>query len=116
MVEKVTGERLKKYLREHIFGPLGMADTSLKVSPSQRERLLAMHARGADGSLEPIEFEMPQKPEFFTGGGLYSTGSDYLKCTGDGRRSKHRVLMPLPLLMLWTAPPPARECHECGRC
>jgi len=20
------------------------------------------------------------------------------------------------LLMLWTAPPPARECHECGRC
>jgi hypothetical protein len=28
-----------------------MADTSLKVSPSQRERLLAMNARGADGSL-----------------------------------------------------------------
>ena len=21
-----------------------------------------------------------------------------------------------PLLMLWTAPPPARECHGCGRC
>ncbi len=21
-----------------------------------------------------------------------------------------------PILMLWTAPPPARECHECGRC
>jgi hypothetical protein len=20
------------------------------------------------------------------------------------------------LLMLWTAPPPARECHECGCC
>jgi CubicO group peptidase (beta-lactamase class C family) len=64
VVEKVSGERLEKYLHEHIFGPLGMADTSLKVSPSQRERLLAMHARGADGSLKPIEFEMPQKPEF----------------------------------------------------
>jgi len=39
-----------------------------------------MHARGADGSLKPIEFEMPQEPEFFMGGGgLYSTGSDYLK-------------------------------------
>jgi methyl acetate hydrolase len=35
---------------------------------------------GADGSLKPIEFEMPQEPEFFMGGGgLYSTGSDYLK-------------------------------------
>jgi len=22
----------------------------------------------------------------------------------------------LPLLMLWMAPPPARECHGCGRC
>jgi transposase len=21
-----------------------------------------------------------------------------------------------PLLMLWTAPPPARECHGCGGC
>jgi ribose transport system ATP-binding protein len=65
MVEKVSGERLESYFHEHIFGPLGMADTSLKLSPSQRERLLAMHARGADGSLKLIEFEMPQEPEFF---------------------------------------------------
>ncbi len=80
MVEKVSGERLESYFHEHIFGPLGMADTSFKLSPSQRERLVAMHARGADGSLKPIEFEMPQEPEFFMGGGgLYSTGPDYLK-------------------------------------
>jgi CubicO group peptidase (beta-lactamase class C family) len=44
------------------------------------QRLVTMHARGADGSLKPIEFEMPQEPEFFMGGGgLYSTGLDYLK-------------------------------------
>ena len=80
MVEKVSGQRLEGYFRDHIFGPLGMADTSFKLSPSQRERLVAMHARGPDGSLKPIEFEMPQEPEFFMGGGgLYSTGPDYLK-------------------------------------
>jgi len=80
MVEKVSGERLESYFHEHILGPLGMADTSFKLSPSQRARLVAMHARGADGSLKPIEFEMPQEPEFFMGGGgLYSTGPDYLK-------------------------------------
>ena len=80
MVEKVSGQRLESYFRDHIFGPLGMADTSFKLSPSQRERLVAMHARGADGSLTAIEFEMPQEPEFFMGGGgLYSTGPDYLK-------------------------------------
>ena len=45
MVEKVSGERLESYFHEHIFGPLGMADTSFKLSPSQRERLVAMHAR-----------------------------------------------------------------------
>jgi methyl acetate hydrolase len=80
MVEKVSGERLESYFHEHIFGPLGMADTSFKLSSSQRARLVAMHARGDDGSLKPIEFEMPQEPEFFMGGGgLYSTGPDYLK-------------------------------------
>jgi len=80
MVEKVSGERLESYFHDHIFSPLGMADTSFRLSPSQRERLVAMHARGDDGSLKPIEFEIPQEPEFFMGGGgLYSTGPDYLK-------------------------------------
>ncbi len=80
MVEKVSGERLESYFREHIFEPIGMADTSFKLNTSQRDRIVAMHARGADGSMKPIEFEMPQEPEFFMGGGgLYSTGPDYLK-------------------------------------
>ena len=52
MVEKVSGQRLESYFRDHIFGPLGMADTSFKLSPSQRERLVAMHARGARRLIE----------------------------------------------------------------
>ena len=27
-----------------------------------------------------------------------------------------KIIVQCPLLMLWTAPPPARECHECGCC
>jgi len=39
-----------------------------------------MHARLADGSLKPIDFEIPQDPEFeMGGGGLYSTAADYMK-------------------------------------
>ena len=80
VVEKVSGKRLDSYFRDHIFAPLGMTDTGFRLSPSQRERLAAMHARGADGSFKPMEFEIPQEPEFFMGGGgLYSTGPDYLK-------------------------------------
>jgi CubicO group peptidase (beta-lactamase class C family) len=57
-----------------------MGDTGFKISPSMRERLVAVHARQADGSFKTIEFEIPQEPEFFMGGGgLYSTGPDYLK-------------------------------------
>jgi len=78
-VEKVSGKRLEAYFKEHIFGPLGMRDSGFLLRPDQRPRLAAMHARTPDGGLAPIEFEMPQDPEFFMGGGgLYSTAPDYL--------------------------------------
>jgi methyl acetate hydrolase len=82
MVERVSGKNLEQYFHENIFGPLGMNDTSFVISPSQRARLVSVHARGANGALTPIEFGMPQSPEFFMGGGgLYSTAPDYLKFT-----------------------------------
>jgi CubicO group peptidase (beta-lactamase class C family) len=40
---------------------------------------VTVHARKPDGGLDPIEFGIPQEPEFFMGGGgLYGTGRDYL--------------------------------------
>jgi methyl acetate hydrolase len=79
MVETASGVKLDQYFRENIFGPLGMKDTSFKLSPSQRARLASVHQRGEDGALTPIEFELPQDPEFLMGGGgLYGTAADYL--------------------------------------
>ena len=79
-VEKVSGQSLEAYFREHIFTPLGMTDTAFKISPSMRARLVSMHDRQPDGSFQPIELEIPQEPEFYMGGGgLYSTGPDYLR-------------------------------------
>jgi methyl acetate hydrolase len=78
-VEAVSGQNLNVYLREHIFQPLGMKDTNFVLGPDQMARLVSMHARGPDGGLAPIEFGIPQEPEFFMGGGgLYGTGRDYL--------------------------------------
>src|SRR6266702_3398352 len=66
-VERVSGLSLDGYMRERIFTP----------KPEQQARLASVHARGADGKLAPIEFAMPQAPEFFMGGGgLHSTGRD----------------------------------------
>ena len=80
-VEAVSGTSLDRYFREHIFAPLGMADTGFALAPEQMSRLAPVHQRRADGSLAPIAVDMPpQKPEFWAGGGgLYSTGGDYLR-------------------------------------
>jgi CubicO group peptidase (beta-lactamase class C family) len=79
-VEAVSVKRLDAYFQERIFAPLGMMDTGFVLRDDQRGRLAAMHARGADGKLEAILFELPQAPEFFMGGGgLYGTAGDYLR-------------------------------------
>jgi methyl acetate hydrolase len=98
-VEAVTGRRLAEVLRERVTGPLGMADTAFRVGAAQRARLASMHARGPDGSLAPIPFEVPQDPEFHMGGGgLYGTVRDYLRfcrmILGGGALEGARVLAP----------------------
>ncbi len=82
IVEAVSGQKLDRYLEEHICQPLGMHDTAFKISSSMRARLAPIHQRGDDGSLQPTTLELPQEPEFHMGGGgLYSTAQDYLAFT-----------------------------------
>jgi CubicO group peptidase (beta-lactamase class C family) len=99
MIEAATGEALGAHLARVIFEPLGMVDTSFKLRPDQRARLAAMHGRGADGALSVIPFEVPQEPEFETGGGgLYGTARDYLAFArmilNGGKHGKIRLLKP----------------------
>jgi len=78
-VERVSGQTLGNYFAEHLFRPIGMTDTGFRLTPEHRARLAGMHARGPDGTLEPMAFELPQEPEFqMGGGGLYGTAADYL--------------------------------------
>jgi len=104
-VEAVSGKRLDAYLRDHLFTPLGMSDTVFKLGDSQRQRLVGMHARGEDGSLAPIPFELEQDPEFHMGGGgLYGTAGDYIKFTqmilNAGRGNGNQVLTPETVAMM----------------
>jgi len=98
-VEAVSGKRLDAYLRDHMFAPLGMSDTGFKIGESQRKRLVGMHARGEDGALAAIPFELEQEPEFHMGGGgLYGTAADYIKFTqmilNKGRGNGNQLLKP----------------------
>jgi CubicO group peptidase (beta-lactamase class C family) len=98
-IEAVSGKRLDAYLKDHIFAPLGMASTGFKLTDDMRARVVGMHARGPDGTLTPIPFEMVQEPEFHMGGGgLYGTARDYIRfirmLLNGGTLDGSRVLKP----------------------
>jgi len=97
IVEAVRGKRLGEVFQERIFAPLGMKDTAFTLSESMRSRLTDIHARGADGSLKPMNFVLPQDAEIHMGGhGLYATVGDYMRFIrcwlNDGAGENGRVL------------------------
>ncbi len=98
-IEAVSGKRLDAYLRDSVLAPLGMSDTAFKIGDAQRKRLVGMHARGEDGALAAIPFELEQEPEFHMGGGgLYGTAGDYIKFTqmilNKGKGNGNQLLKP----------------------
>jgi methyl acetate hydrolase len=104
-VEAVSGQRLDAYLRDHLFTPLGMTDTGFRIGDAQRQRLVSVHARGPDGTLSPIPFEIEQNPESHAGGGgLYGTAGDYIKFTrmilNKGSGNGNQVLKPETVAMM----------------
>jgi methyl acetate hydrolase len=106
-VERVSGQKLGDYFDEHLFGPIGMRDTGFKLTDGRRSRLAGMHARGEDGTLARMDFELPQEPEFqMGGGGLYGTASDYLAfqrvILNDGRANGRAVLKPETMRQMTT--------------
>jgi methyl acetate hydrolase len=97
VIEAITGQRLGEVFKHRIFGPLGMRDTTFHLTDALRQRLAGMHARNADGSLTPMDFELPSEPEVHMGGhGLYSTVGDYMRFIrmwlNDGNGEHGRVL------------------------
>ena len=99
VIEAIAGKRLGEVFRSRIFEPLGMNETTFEPTAALRARLAGTHARNADGSLAPIEFELPPNPEVHMGGhGLYSTVGDYMRFIrmwlNDGAGQHGRVLKP----------------------
>jgi CubicO group peptidase (beta-lactamase class C family) len=104
-VEAASGKKLDAYLRDNMLAPLGMNDTGFKITDSMRQRLVGMHARGEDGALAAIPFELEQNPEFHMGGGgLYGTAADYIKFTqmilNKGRGNGNQVLKPETIALM----------------
>ncbi|MBM2324070.1 MULTISPECIES: serine hydrolase domain-containing protein [Marivita] len=104
VVEGITGKRLGEVFKTRIFDPLGIKDMTFELNDGLRQRLAGMHARGADGSLTPMDFELPDAPEIHMGGhGLYGTVGDYMRFIrmwlNDGMGPHGRVLKPETVAM-----------------
>jgi methyl acetate hydrolase len=104
-VEAVSDQSLEIYFRENIFAPLGMTDTGFLISSAQKARVAPMSQREQDGTLKPMAFEMPQRPEFFMGGGgLFSTPRNYMQflqmLLHEGAFAGARVLKPETIAMM----------------
>ncbi len=97
IVEAVSGRKLERFLQDEFFGPLGMKDTSFLLRDDMKRRLVATTMRQPDGKIARIDMEFPQDADFHMGGGgLFSTGPDYLRFTrmllGGGALDGVRVL------------------------
>lgn len=81
LVEVLSGQTFDVFLRERIFEPLGMVDTSFFVAPEKAGRLARQYVPAGDGQLRRTDSgAFLKQPKFFSGGGgLTSTAADYMK-------------------------------------
>jgi len=83
IVEVASGEAYETFLKERIFAPLGMADTTPYPTPEQLKRQAITYGKGKDGKLAPSPntlLDVPAAPKHpVPAGGLYSTAADLAK-------------------------------------
>jgi CubicO group peptidase (beta-lactamase class C family) len=105
IVEKLSGQSLPDFMREHIYQPLGMKDAGFFVPEDQRSRFMTLYRTGTDGALvadanagpNPRDYDhLPALPS--GGGGMVSTAEDYYRFAsmllGHGELDGKRVLAP----------------------
>lgn len=107
LVEQVSDQSLEVYFRENLFAPLSMKDSGFLIGSEQKRRVATFYNRQPDGSLVAAPFEMPQRPEFFMGGGgAFSTPRDYLTflqmLLQGGQHGGVRILNPETVALMMT--------------
>ena len=82
VIEVVEDRSLYEVLSERVLGPLGMKDTSFRISDEKIDRLAACYMP-EEGTLSPLLLEKPEESGYRAsrwqsgGGGLLSTMHDY---------------------------------------
>lgn len=100
IVEKLSGQSLPDFMREHIYEPLGMRDAGFYVPEEKRGRFATLYNVNPQGELiagEPGDYA--KQPTMASGGGgMVSTAEDYFRfasmLANGGELDGKRVLGP----------------------
>ena len=79
VLEGLTGQTLDAYLQENVLNPLEMTSTGFVPTDAQRSRMVGVHQRIHDGSIQPVNFEHPRisGASYTGGGGMFGSAEDY---------------------------------------
>jgi methyl acetate hydrolase len=105
IVEKISGEDLESYLRNHITGPLQMNSTWFNVPDHLKEKVVSIGVRDSTGFTEYPRIPTDKVSEYSGGGGLYGSAKDYLiflHCIlNDGKYDGGQILKPETVAMMF---------------
>ena len=83
VIEQASGQTFRAYLQQHIFDPLGMKDSGLRMTPQRRSRLAAQYTydNEAGRSLPAGDSNSFILSDLYDSGGagLISTADDYIR-------------------------------------
>jgi len=105
VVEVVSGQTFNDFLRQRVFGPLSMSDTSFWPSEQQRQRLVTTYIE-RNNELVPRENpdSMSGERYFSAAGGLMTTATDYaqfaMMLANGGELNGRRILSPRSVEMM----------------
>jgi CubicO group peptidase (beta-lactamase class C family) len=113
IVEKITGQSLPDFMRDHLFTPLGMKDAGFYVPADKRDRLAALYEYDGHDGLKPDTSNARGFGDFLSppaapsgGGGLVSTAEDYYRFAqmlgNSGELGGVRILAPSSVRLMDT--------------
>ena len=109
LVEVISGKPFDRFLQDNILDPLGMSDTSFFAPEEKLDRLATVYGASPNGKIVPLHnplVDRHARPHtlFSGGGGLVSTGADYMRfcqmLLNGGVLDDHRLLAPKTVEMM----------------
>jgi CubicO group peptidase (beta-lactamase class C family) len=112
IVEKLSGQTLPQFYREHIFQPLGMKDAGFYVPADKRTRFTTLYQTGDNGGIVPADRGPGGAASAYSaepgmpsgGGGMVSTAEDYYRfaqmLADGGELNGTRILAPATVKLM----------------